>query len=91
MDFSEGQRCPDGSIRLSHIYQAWPWLEGELLQSVWQMFDNEVCKGTKTLEQLADHVRSIEPQCGECNMFKCSCSPASLDSKVEAQEAVCQL
>jgi hypothetical protein len=32
-----------------------------------------VMRGIFTFEQLVDHVRSIEPECGECNRFECSC------------------
>lgn len=32
-----------------------------------------VMDGTKTIEQLADWVRSIEPSCGVCNRFDCPC------------------
>jgi hypothetical protein len=33
----------------------------------------DVVKGSCTIEQLADYVRSIEPSCGECNQFTCTC------------------
>jgi hypothetical protein len=43
-------------------------------------FDEEVCAGRMTFEQLVDYMASIEPECGECNKFVCSC--------VKAEESV---
>lgn len=33
----------------------------------------QVETGECTFEQLVEYVRSIEPECGECNSFKCTC------------------
>jgi hypothetical protein len=40
---------------------------------IYNRFDSMVCKGLMTLEQLVDYVRSIEPECGDCNRFDCLC------------------
>lgn len=34
---------------------------------------NSVMRGDFTFEQLVDYVRSVEPSCGDCNKFDCSC------------------
>lgn len=70
------------------IRAAWPWLEtrqpSELLSisEIVFRFDNEVCEGKMTFEQLVDYVRSIEPECGECNRFECTCkaTPECVDA-----------
>lgn len=84
-----------------HLYRyvalkkIWPWTAdaevgmSDLGVSVYQKFDSEVCEGEITLEQLADYVRSIEPDCGECNRFNCTC--AKSEAVPESVEAVCQL
>lgn len=36
-----------------------------------------VMEGDGTFEQLVDYVRSIEPSCGTCNEFSCTCQPAT--------------
>lgn len=61
------------------FYCGAPYYEG--LGSAWygritRRFDHEVCTGQMTFEQLADYVTSIEPECGECNKFVCSCVKA---------------
>lgn len=81
------QLCPDGLIRLIHIQAEWPWLQGNLLESVWRMFDYEVCGGKKTLEQLVDYVSSIEPQCGDCNRFVCTCQKEATEMEPSSEEA----
>ncbi len=37
-------------------------------------FDMVVCRGEQTLEQLVDTVVSMEPECGDCNRFRCTCA-----------------
>lgn len=65
--------------RLEAVYNYWPWLYGDNSSGLRHMgeiaylFDGQVCRGEMTLEQLADYVRTIEPECGECNQFKCTC------------------
>lgn len=57
----------------------WPWIEARnddgnrWMGEIWYRFDHDVCDGNMTLEQLVDYVRSIEPECGTCNSFQCSC------------------
>ena len=46
-----------------------------------------VMKGKITFEQFVDHVRSIEPECGECNSFVCTCVKAEAVPEVEYREA----
>ena len=46
-----------------------------------------VIEGKITFEQLVDHVRSIEPECGECNRFQCTCVKAEAVPEVEYREA----
>jgi len=36
-----------------------------------------VMRGDMTFEELIAYVRSVEPSCGECNRFQCSCQQAS--------------
>lgn len=45
-----------------------------------------VVEGRYSIEQLADYVRSIEPDCGECNQFECSCPKAVPET---LKETVC--
>jgi hypothetical protein len=78
----------DGRGRSQHIYDVWPWLNGEKMfwaALIWGKFDSKVCSGEITLEQLVDYVRSIEPSCGDCNKFECSCvkSEVVYESKAE--------
>jgi hypothetical protein len=85
-----------------HIHEAWPWImDGNKffradwmagqeqvsgLEAIWSRFDILVCAGRMTLEQLVDYVRSIEPDCGECNKFECTC--VKDEATVESTEAV---
>lgn len=50
---------------------------------IWEKFDNWVCGGHITYEQLCDWVRSVEPDC-DCNRFNCTCAT----KKIEAQQEV---
>lgn len=61
--------------------ELWPWISGDsagmdqmnyLGEAIYTRFDNQVCTGEITLEELADYVRSIEPDCN-CNRFNCNC------------------
>jgi hypothetical protein len=69
----------DGLGRAEAIRAYWPWLAKTSQpyvpwsEEIWQRFDKGVCEGEMTMEQLADYVRSVEPSCGECNVFQCSC------------------
>lgn len=82
-----------GNPRVQAIFQQWPWLrpasvfgnaclETESLPyfggKIARLFDEEVATGKMSLEQLVDYVRSIEPSCGECNRFDCTCKPEAI-------------
>lgn len=72
----QSQLMPDGRSRYHHIVGLWPWIadsHNRYASWIWRAFDNDVCDGRMTLEQLADRVREMEPSCGECNRFECSC------------------
>lgn len=73
-----GIRLYHGYIgRLSEICKAWPWLDfTNYDEEIFSRFDDLVCRDLMTFEQLVDYVRSVEPECGECNRFECSCSQA---------------
>lgn len=80
--------------RFGLIARAFPWLSdtenptdaddgNHHALEIWSTFDNQVCKGEMTFEQLVDRVRSIEPSCGDCNRFECACkSPAIPDAEL---------
>ena len=74
----------------SEVIRLWPWTQHgndnylcELGVSVYQKFDLNVCNGEMTFEQLVDYVRSIEPECGECNRFECICPKQQAEQLVE--------
>jgi len=50
----------------------WPWLKNGYPGNISVKFDT-VLTGGMTFEQLVDYVRSIEPDCGKCNQFECTC------------------
>jgi hypothetical protein len=63
--------------------ELWPWLNKlNISKRSWEIeigLQGEisfkaVMRDECTFEQLVDYVRSIEPECGECNRFECSCS-----------------
>jgi hypothetical protein len=65
---------PAGDI--DQIEDEWPWLEAnchEPLTEIIRLFDQRVCRGEMTLDQLIAHVRQIEPPC-ECGQFDCCCA-----------------
>jgi hypothetical protein len=49
-------------------------------------FNDLVCRGQMTLEQLVEQIRAFEPECGECNRFECCCRPSqvAVETKPEA-------
>jgi hypothetical protein len=72
----QSQICPDGNLRIGKIGDAFPWLLDNyhaFMGVIYHLFDRDVCEGKMTFEQLIDYVRSIEPECGECCKFECSC------------------
>jgi hypothetical protein len=83
-----------GVNRAEAIYGRWPWLqeitdyvpqtdfdsEEDFMDQIYGFFDDHVCEGKMTFEQLVDYVRSVEPACGVCNEFECSCVPVEVES-----------
>lgn len=63
-------------------------------RTIWATFDLKVMfDKTMTIEQLADWVRSVEPECRECNQFQCTCTPKAMvcahcDELVTTEEAL---
>lgn len=71
--------------RYDSISIQWPWLASNHNERMWEiteLFDNKVSTSQMTIEQLVDHVRSIEPSCGECCSFDCCCERGA---RVEAE------
>lgn len=56
----------------------WPWLGFDELIDISDLF-SAVTAAQMTFEQLVDFVRSIEPSCGECNKFECSCAKTEVE------------
>lgn len=79
----------------------WPWLSKpspNMPEGAFRNFEADigfnptvgfkaVCKGKATIEQLADYVASVEPACGECNRFDCTCS-VPVETSVEERELI---
>lgn len=66
-------------MRIHHIVEAWPWLQRNRSGGIIaDKFDNQVCRGLMTLEQLVDWVRFVEPKCGDCNRYECTCAAPSV-------------
>lgn len=73
--------------RYSAVDTLWPWTKDNATNwpiggchmiswqsTIWATFDLKVMfDKTMTIEQLADWVRSVEPECRECNQFQCTC------------------
>ena len=88
-----GIPAPGGSVnRTLLIAEKWPWITDRYTpRNPWstygshiaQEFNARVCGGEMSFESLVDHVRSIEPECGECNRFECTCVRVQQDSKRE--------
>lgn len=63
--------------------EVWPWLSDLLSDRILDyeciigcgvdISFSRVMDGSCTFEKLVDYVRSIEPSCGDCNCFECSC------------------
>jgi hypothetical protein len=73
--------------RYEGLVDQWPWLarqipvEGEdyyrtCLMEISYRFDQQVCGGKITLNDLLDYVRAIEPACGKCCNYNCACERA---------------
>lgn len=87
-----------GNDRYHALLERWPWLFAAAPgQASWSpsygmivadLFDAHVVWGDMTLEQLADAVSAVEPQC-ECNRFDCGCLVSDREAtSVEAVGAV---
>jgi hypothetical protein len=72
------------------IAEKWPWITDRYTKwNPWstygshiaQVFNAQVCGGHLSFEVLVDHVRSIEPECGECNRFECTCVRVQEDAE----------
>jgi hypothetical protein len=50
------------------------------------LFDHYVVGGLLSFESLVDWVRSIEPECGECRSFECSCAETAANGTRDAYE-----
>ena len=79
---------------VERILDEWPWLE--VLQEYYlceiiTLFDERVCRGEMTFDQLVAHVAQIEPPC-ECGVRDCVCDriegllPASVEVVAEEFE-----
>jgi hypothetical protein len=58
----------------------WSWIA--------TVFNREVFPGHMTLEELAEYIRKMEPECGECNSFDCHCP--DLFSALRAPDPLCR-
>jgi hypothetical protein len=78
-------KCAD---REGMLRELWPWMFEETPSPraldwvsygavIAGLFDNSVVEGRMTLERLADAVAAVEPECGECCEFECSCAVAA--------------
>ena len=74
--------------RQEAILGYWPWLErnilvqGEdyyrsLMMEIEYRFDQQVCGGNSSLSDLLSYIRSLEPECGECCSYGCTCERAT--------------
>lgn len=72
-----------------------PWLLDRPSKRYWNSYANiistkfyEVMYGTVTFEALIAYIKSVEPGCGTCNRFKCSCKPAEVLIPIEQERNV---
>jgi hypothetical protein len=75
------------------ILDQWPWLEANNEQpmiEITTLFDQRVCRGDMTFDQLVEYVRQIEPPC-PCGVRDCVCSRVEglLETVTEPEEALC--
>ena len=64
---------------LDRILDEWPWLRtncDERLCEILVLFDQRVCRGEMTFDELCAHVASIEPPC-DCGVRDCVCDRIS--------------
>ena len=97
------------SDREGQINRRWPWLGSCLatyadiryhwsfLQEIVFRFDRRVCESgeanPKKFEELVAFIRSVEPSCGDCNQFTCTCAkpveqPAEINDYASSPVAV---
>jgi hypothetical protein len=85
--------------RIGPMQKMWPWLKEDIdagkyfgmftwLERISGRFEHEVCDWVNQpdpakFEELVAYVRSIEPSCGDCNRFQCSCAPAEIPAPTE--------
>lgn len=79
---------------VEHILDQWPWLEANhenRMCEIVTLFDQRVCRGEMTMDQLIEHIRQIEPPC-ECGVRDCVCArvehlmPSSVEVVTEELE-----
>ena len=66
-----------------YISSHWPWLDEDhpSLPCLWRSVIGRhreegfqaVMDGKITFEQFIQYIKSVEPECGQCNTFKCQC------------------
>lgn len=55
------------------LQEKFPWFNWHQYEDKISSWYYQVCDKTMTVEQLADEIRKIEPECGECNQYACTC------------------
>jgi hypothetical protein len=84
----------DGLLRVPRIRSEWPWLNADSdgpMREICSLFDQRVCRGDMSFDQLVEFVRQIEPPC-ECGVRSCVCAriegllPASVEVVAEEFE-----
>jgi hypothetical protein len=85
---ANGKRTVDTIPRYRELARLWPWLStgaeigmgimrepvpSAVGESIYTKFDEEVCTGKMTLEELHDYIKSVEPEC-ECCRSRCDCA-----------------
>ena len=96
-----GMACKAVGVPSAKKYEMWPWLyelsrNGFRYVSYVSCMFRTVCgldpMGNSdapiahTIEEIVDWVKLVEPECGECNRFQCSCVQRI---SVEEAEEVC--
>jgi hypothetical protein len=84
-----GAQLAVGDTSMFGYENIWPWLlDGGYRYDVKiSIYFIRVHLGERTFEQLVDYVRSVEPDCGDCCKFECSCVQ-KMDNNVEEKEVV---
>jgi hypothetical protein len=89
--FAVGRKVSEWTVtgNNSGFEAEWPWLSGNYAGQI-SIYFKEVLESKMTFEQLVHHVRSIEPSCGECNHFECTCSANSETTEVSHVDSITQ-